>query len=95
MNNITELIKGTKDIGVDGWNAIKTIGSFLNYVMHPDLAMRALWGFAQVYAFWICLFVALGSMLMYAFGFKKFAKYVPFSIAIFSLIKYIGSAFNG
>jgi len=93
MNNITELIKGTKDIGVDGWNAIKTIGTFLNYLMHPSMVVSILWKYTQIYAFWICLFVALGSMLMYAFGFKKFAKYVPFSMAIFSLIKYIGSAF--
>lgn len=86
-------IESLKGAGVDGWNAIKTIGSFLNYIVHPSLAVKALWGFTQVYSFWICLFVAIGSMLMYSFGFKKFAKYVPFSIAIYSFIKYIGSAF--
>lgn len=92
MNNIVELLKGAKDIGVDGWNAIKTIGTFLNYLMHPSWIIALLWKYTQVYAFWICLFVALASMIMYGFGFKKFAKYVPFSLAAYSFIKYVGSA---
>lgn len=90
MNNIAELVK---NIGTDGWGAIKTIGNFLNYIIHPSLIIKALWQYTQVYAFWICLFVALASMIMYGFGFKKFAKYVPFSMAAYSFIKYIGSAF--
>jgi len=94
MNNISTLVENVKDIGVDNWNALKTIGSFLNYIIHPSLAIHALWGFTQVYSFWICLFVAMGSMLMYGFGFKKFAKYVPFSMVIYGFIKFIGSAFN-
>ena len=93
MNNISGLIEGLKSIGTDGWAAIKTIGSFLNYIIHPSLIIKVLWQFTQVYSFWVCLFVALASMLMYSFGFKKFAKYVPFSIAAYSFIKYIGSAF--
>jgi|GEM_PF-7026593 len=93
MNNITALVEGTKNIGVAGWDSLKTIAKFLNYLMHPSMIISALWEYTQAYAFWVCLFVALGSMLMYGFGFKKFAKYVPFSLAIYSFIKYIGSAF--
>lgn len=93
MNNIENLLVGIKDIGVDGWNAIKTIGEFLNYLMHPGLIFSALWEYTQLYAFWICLLVAIISLLLYSFGFKKFAKYAPVSMAAYSFIKFIGSAF--
>jgi len=93
MNNIAELVKGLKGIGSSGWDAIKTIGNFLNYIIHPSLIIKALWAFTEVYSFWICLFVALFAAVFYAFGFKKCAKYVPASMAIYSLIKMLGSAF--
>ena len=93
MNNIKSFIEATKDIGADGWNAIKTIGEFLNYLMHPGLIFSALWEYTKIYAFWICLLLAIISMILYSFGFKKFAKYAPASLAAYSFIKYIGSAF--
>jgi len=93
MNNITDLVSVIKNAGVGGWDSLKTIATFLNFIIHPSLIIKSLWAFTEVYSFWICLFVALGSMLMFGFGFKKFAKFVPFSIALYSFIKYIGSAF--
>lgn len=93
MGNVKEIIEGVKAIGTDGWKSIKTIANFLNYLMHPSLIIEALWNYTQVYAFWICLFIALLSAVMYTLGFKKFAKYIPCSMAIYTLIKMLGSAF--
>ncbi|MBZ9633104.1 hypothetical protein [Clostridium sp. FP1] len=92
MNNITELVKGLKDVGVGGWDAIKSIGKFLNFLMHPSLIIKALWDYTLIYSFWICLFVAMLAAIFYALGFKKCAKYIPGSIAVYTLIKMLGSA---
>jgi len=93
MNNITSLVDGIKNVGVGGWNSLKTIADFLNYLMHPGLIVSALWSYTQVYAFWICLLVAMLCAVFYSLGFKKCGKFVPASMAIFTLIKMIGSAF--
>ena len=93
MNNITELVNGIKNVGTGGWDSLKTIASFLNYVMHPNLIVSALWDYTQAYAFWICMLVSMFCAIFYAFGFKKCFKWIPASIAIFTLIKYIGSVF--
>lgn len=93
MNNITSLVEGVKDIGAGGWDALKTIAKFFNYVMHPGLAIHALWNYTLAYAFWICLLVAMISMIFYALGFKKCAKWIPGSFAIYTLIRVIGGTF--
>jgi predicted ferric reductase len=93
MDNVKELIEGIKGMGTDGWEAIKSIGKFLNYLMHPSLIIQALWNYTQLYAFWICLAIALISIILYSFGFKKYAKYAPFSISIYMLIKMVSGAF--
>ena len=93
MNNINALVDGIKNVGVGGWNSLKTIAEFLNYILHPSLIVGALWNYTQVYAFWICLMVAMFCSIFYALGFKKCAKFIPASFAVFTLIKMIGSAF--
>ena len=93
MNDISTLVKGIKNIGSEGWQSLKTIAHFLNYIIHPSLIVSALWTYTQAYAFWICLMVAMFSAIFYALGFKKCFKWIPASIAIFTLIKYIGSVF--
>jgi len=72
---------------------MNNIENFFKYVMHPSLIISGVWNTVQIYSFWVLLFMAIGSILMYGFGFKKFAKYVPFSMAAYSFIKFIGSAF--
>lgn len=84
--------KAIKDISGDCWDALKTIAKFLNYLMHPSLIFKGLWYYTQLYSFWICLFIALISAILYGFGFKKFGKYVPFSLAIYSLIRMIATS---
>ncbi|MBU3098405.1 MULTISPECIES: hypothetical protein [Clostridium] len=93
MNNITTLVDGIKNVGADGWNSLKTIATFLNYMIHPSLVVKLLWNYTQIYSFWVCLFIAMFSIIFYGLGFKKFIKYVPGSIAVYTLIKMIGSAF--
>lgn len=93
MNNIKAFIDGAKAISTDGWDSLKTIAQFFNYLMHPSLIVSALWHFTMAYAFWICLLVAMLSMIFYAIGFKKCAKFIPGSISLFILLKMIGSAF--
>lgn len=93
MNDISTLVKGIKNVGEGGWDSLKTIASFLNFIIHPSLIVSALWHFTEAYAFWICLMVAMISAIFYAFGFKKCFKWIPSSMAIFALIKYIGSVF--
>lgn len=93
MNKITALVETIKDTGTGMTDSLKTIASFLNYVLHPGLAIHALWNFIAAYAFWICLIMCLLATVFYALGFKKCAKWIPGSIAIFTLIKTIGGAF--
>jgi len=71
---------------------MSNIENFCKYVMHPGLIASAAWSSLQLYSFWICLFVAILSVLMFGFGFKKFGKWVPFSMVVYGFIKFIGSA---
>jgi hypothetical protein len=93
MNNISNVLDGLKSAGNDGWNAIKTIAEFLNYLMHPGMIFRSLWNFIVLYSYWICLFVALISLVLYSLGFKRFAKYLPASVSIYVLIKMLAGVF--
>ena len=93
MNNITNLIDGVKNVTASGWDSLKTIADFLNFIIHPSLIIQALWNFTETYAFWVCLLIAILAAVFYALGFKKFAKYIPGSMAVFTLIKMLGSAF--
>jgi len=91
MTDITALVAGVKNVGIDGWNSLKTIATFLNYVMHPSLVIHAFWSFTQAYAFWICLLIAMVCCILNAIGFKKLLKFIPFSAILFAFIKSIGA----
>jgi len=93
MNNIKDIVEGIQSIGGDGWEAIKNIGKFLNYLMHPSLIFAGLWHYTVIYSLWVCMFVALVSVVLYALGYKKLAKYAPTSVIVYTLIKAISSAF--
>jgi len=69
------------------------IESFFKYLMHPSLIISSVWSVVQIYSFWVLLFTCMGSVLMCSFGFKKFGKWVPFSMVAYGFIKFIGSAF--
>lgn len=92
IDDITQFCTEVKEIGQDGWEAIKNIGEFFYYLMHPKQVLLWLWKCIDLYCFWICLFVTLASVILYSFGFKKFAKFAPTSIALYTLIKAISVA---
>ena len=92
MGNVKDLIIGVKDASVEGWNSIKTISDFLFYVMHPGMILQALWKYTVIYSYWVCLLVALLSIIFYVLGNKKAAKFIPGSFAIYALIKAISVA---
>lgn len=72
--------------------SLKTIAEFFNYLMHPVKILVALWNCTLELSFIICLMVSLASILLYIFGFKKYAKWAPASVGIYTLIQAIGSA---
>lgn len=92
MGSIKGLIEGVKDVGVGGWNSIKTIADFFFYLMHPGMILQALWKYTVIYSYWVCLVVALLSIIFYVLGNKKAAKFIPGSFAIYALIKAISVA---
>lgn len=79
LNNINENLIGIKN--------------FLDYVLHPSRIFIALWNWTFAMSFWICLFIALFSLISYMAGIKKYAKLMPFSVTIYALIQAIGSVF--
>jgi len=68
-------------------NALKNIGDVAFYLLHPGMIFQALWNYTVLYSFWVCMLVAIISLMLYGFGFKKCAKYAPTSIALYSLIR--------
>ena len=75
------------------WESLKTIGHFLNFLIHPSMILQGLWNFTVVYSYWVCLLVAMLAAIFYVLGFKKCAKYIPGSIAIYVLIQMLKDVF--
>lgn len=73
---------------------LKAIGEFFSYLLHPSKIFIALWNWTVEISFVLCLFVCLASVLMYIFGYKKYAKFAPLSIFIYTFIQALGSAFK-
>jgi hypothetical protein len=72
--------------------SLKVIAEVFSYLLHPSKLILLLWSCTLELSFIICLLVSLASILMYIFGYKKFAKWAPISIGIYTLIQAIGSA---
>lgn len=71
--------------------SLKTIAKFFDYIMHPAKVILILWNTTLQLSFIICLSICLASILLYIFGNKKYAKWAPISIGIYTLIQAIGS----
>jgi hypothetical protein len=69
------------------WESLKTIGHFINFLIHPSLIFQSMWNFTVIYSYWILLAIAMLSSIFYVLGFKKCAKYIPGSIALYVLIQ--------
>ena len=71
---------------------LKSIANFLDYIFHPAKIAWLLWNWTLNVSYIVCLSIALFSLISYILGVKKYAKYVPWSIGIYTLIQAIGSA---
>lgn len=70
---------------------LKTIQSFLDYILHPSKIFMLLWHWTLQYSYLICLLICVSAILLYIFGFKKSGKWIPFSIGIYTVLQAIGS----
>ena len=72
--------------------ALQNIGTIAKFLVTPGLIFQGLWNYTVIYSYWICMLTAMVCAIFYCFGFKKLAKYVPGSFAVYALIKMIASA---
>lgn len=63
------------------------IDRFINWIVGG-----ALNGLANV-AYWLCLFTAIGAVLIYICGFRKAAKYTTLSIVIYTVLQAAAGVF--
>jgi hypothetical protein len=71
---------------------LRTIADFISYIIHPTKILWLFWHWTVGISYFICLFLCLGAVLLYIFGFKKYSKVAPISIALYVLIQAINSA---
>ena len=71
---------------------LKTISDFLSYILHPSKLGMLIWNWTLGMSYWVCLFICIGSLLLYILGHKKPAKFVPISLFVYMLIQSINSA---
>ena len=69
---------------------IKKIADVLDCIAHPVKILILAWNGIVDIAFPICLAVSIASVLLYIFGYKKYAKLAPLSIALYTLLQAIG-----
>jgi len=72
--------------------SLKNISTVAMYLLHPGMIFQALWNYTVIYSYWVFLIIALLACVFYALGFKKCAKYIPASAAVYILIKAIAVA---
>jgi hypothetical protein len=70
--------------------ALNVIKEVCDYILHPLNIFSTLWDWLLGVSYVLCLAFGLTSLLLYLFGCKKFAKYVPVSIGIYVIIQAIG-----
>ena len=87
-----EAVKYTTDLLANTGESIKNIGTMAMYITHPGMILLAAWNFTVSISFWLFMFTCLISLILYGLGNKKCAKYVPTSIALYTLISMIASA---
>lgn len=70
---------------------LEKIANFIDYLFHPSKILIAFWNWTVELSYIVCLFACITSMLLYLGGNKKFAKYVPGSVIVYTLIRAINS----
>lgn len=70
--------------------SLKSIATLVDYLLHPTKILVSFWNFTWEISFLICLCIALISLIFYICGKKKAAKYIPYSIIVYTIIQAIG-----
>jgi len=88
VSNKTMGLKGTLDSISE---PLKTIQSFLDFLLHPTKIFILMWHWTLEYSYLICLIMCIIGTLLYILGRKKSGKLIPISIGFYTLIQAIGS----
>lgn len=68
---------------------LKAIARFCDYITHPTKILLALWNWTIEMSFILCLGFCLFSIIMYLCGIKKFNRYIPLAIVIYTILQFI------
>lgn len=89
----TEAAKEVSKQDVGFWEGIKqnleTIANFFNYLMHPGKLLLLVWNWTVEISFMLCVLYCIFAVFMYLGGSKKFTKYIPGTVIIYTLIQFI------
>ncbi|HAK43951.1 MAG TPA: hypothetical protein DCM59_16200 [Clostridium sp.] len=67
-------------------DAIKNIGAFFSYLLHPSKLLLLLWNWTFELSYFICLFIALYGFFMVLCGDKSKKKYLGGSLISYFFI---------
>lgn len=81
LTNVLEGIEGN----------LKTIVSVFDYILHPGKILVLFWNFTVEASYIICLFGAIGCIILYALGYKKYGKGATLSVVIYTVIQAINA----
>lgn len=73
-------------------NAIKAVGNFVDYIIHPTKIFTLFWHWTLEYSYIICLTICIASVLLYVFGSKRCGRYATISLGVYAVIQAVGSA---
>lgn len=81
----------SKDVGF--WEGIQqsldTIAKVCDYILHPGKLALLIWGWTVEMSFIVCVCYCLFAVFMYLSGSKKFTKYVPGAVVVYTLIQFL------
>lgn len=70
--------------------SLESVSHFCNYLIHPTHILFTFWNWTVECSFYICLLVAMYSLICKALKIKKIGNLAPFSIVTYIIIQSIG-----
>lgn len=81
----------SKDVGF--WEGMQqsldTIAKVCDYILHPGKLTLLFWNWTVEMSFIVCIGYCLFAVFMYLSGSKKFTKYVPGAVIVYTLIQFL------
>lgn len=71
-------------------DTLEPLTNFCDYLLHPSHIFFSFWNWTVECSFYVCLLVAMFSIICKAFKIRKFSKLAPFSVGAYILIQSIG-----